>query len=220
MLERCVPMADADGTLFFDAHLGGSPVTVLGVESRPTPRRGALPADGPDQWTAGTPLAFSSQKTAWGIKAASGNRPLGVLANLSLCDGSPGSLRKVQREYGAESGRAMVNFDGPIALCVVSRYHGGAPDSAIVFSRDVLSPSSGHPRVPALEAQVAQTSAPAPLRVELADLRIALRSEKLGRWSASSSRCTTSSGPSEPDPYNDHCCAGMAFVPHRRRRAW
>ena len=46
-------------------------------------------------------------------------------------DGSPESLRKRQLEYGAEIGRAVVNFDGPIVFCVVSRYHGGA---FVVFS--------------------------------------------------------------------------------------
>jgi acetyl-CoA carboxylase carboxyltransferase component len=60
------------------------------------------------------------------INAASGNRPLVVLANLSGFDGSPESLRTLQLEYGAEIGRAKVNFDGPIVFCVVSRYHGGA----------------------------------------------------------------------------------------------
>ena len=54
-----------------------------------------------------------------------------VLANLSGFDGSPESLRKMQLEYGAEIGRAIVNFDGPIVFCVVSRYHGGA---FVVFS--------------------------------------------------------------------------------------
>ena len=54
VLERWAAMADADTSVVFDAHLGGHPVLVLGVESRPIPRRGALPADGPDQWTAGT----------------------------------------------------------------------------------------------------------------------------------------------------------------------
>ena len=54
-----------------------------------------------------------------------------VLANLSGFDGSPESLRKLQLEYGAEIGRAIVNFDGPIVFCVVSRYHGGA---FVVFS--------------------------------------------------------------------------------------
>ena len=47
-------------------------------------------------------------------------------------DGSPESMRKWQLEYGAEIGRAVVNFDGPIVFCVVSRYHGGA---FVVFSQ-------------------------------------------------------------------------------------
>ena len=41
-------------------------------------------------------------------------------------------MRKWQLEYGAEIGRAVVNFDGPIVFCVVSRYHGGA---FVVFSQ-------------------------------------------------------------------------------------
>ena len=107
------------------------PVTVLGIESRPIPRHHFLPADGPDQWTAGTLFPLSSKKVARAINAASGNRPVVVLANLSGFDGSPESLRKRQLEYGAEIGRAVVNFDGPIVFCVVSRYHGGA---FVVFS--------------------------------------------------------------------------------------
>ena len=90
-----------------------------------------MPADGPDQWTAGTLFPRSSKKLARAINAASGNRPLVVLANLSGFDGSPESLRNLQLEYGAEIGRAVVNFDGPIVFCVVSRYHGGA---FVVFS--------------------------------------------------------------------------------------
>ena len=54
-----------------------------------------------------------------------------MLANLSGFDGSPESMRRLQLEYGAEIGRAVVNFDGPIVFCVVSRYHGGA---FVVFS--------------------------------------------------------------------------------------
>ena len=109
------------------------------------------------------------------INAASGNRPLVVLANLSGFDGSPESLRKLQLEYGAEIGRAVVNFDGPIVFCVVSRYHGGAfvvfsgtlnddmeviavegsfasviggaPAAATVFARDVDARTDADPRV-------------------------------------------------------------------------
>ena len=53
-LERWAAMADADTAVVVDAHLGGYPVTVIGIESRPIPRRGYLPTDGPDQFTAGT----------------------------------------------------------------------------------------------------------------------------------------------------------------------
>ena len=55
-----------------------------------------------------------------------------MLANLSGFDGSPDSMRNLQLEYGAEIGRAVVNFVGPIVFCVVSRYHGGA---FVVFSK-------------------------------------------------------------------------------------
>jgi acetyl-CoA carboxylase carboxyltransferase component len=137
-----------------------------------------------------------------------------VLANLSGFDGSPESLRNWQLEYGAEIGRAMVNFDGPIVFCVVSRYHGGAfvvfsgvlndnmevlavegsyasviggaPAAAVVFSGEVDKRTSADPRVRELEA--ALTSADgveqAHLRSELAALRTAVRSEKLGEVAA------------------------------------
>jgi acetyl-CoA carboxylase carboxyltransferase component len=54
------------------------------------------------------------------------------LANLSGFDGSPESLRKLQLEYGAEIGRAVVNFKGPFIFVVIARYHGGA---YVVFSK-------------------------------------------------------------------------------------
>ena len=209
VLERWAGMADADTTVVLDAHLGGYPVTVLGVESRPMPRRGSFPTDGPDQWTAGTLFPMSSKKTARAINAASGNRPLVVLANLSGFDGSPESLRKMQLEYGAEIGRAMVNFDGPIVFCVVSRYHGGAfvvfsgvlndnmevvavegsyasviggaPAAAVVFAREVTSRTSKDPRIAELEAELTtEEGRQSQIRLELAELRTAVRSEKLG----------------------------------------
>src|SRR6266508_2639836 len=54
------------------------------------------------------------------------------LRMLSGFDGSPESMRKWQLEYGAEIGRAVTNFRGPIVFVVVSRYHGGA---FVVFSK-------------------------------------------------------------------------------------
>ena len=154
---------------------------VIGIESRSIPRKGWFPADGPDQWTAGTLFPQSSKKTARAINAASGNRPLVVLANLSGFDGSPESLRKIQLEYGAEIGRAIVNFDGPIVFCVVSRYHGGAfvvfsgalndnmevlavegsfssviggaPAAAVVFTREVNARTAADPPVAATRSR-------------------------------------------------------------------
>ena len=110
-------MADAETAVVQDAHLGGHP----GVPARhrvasPVPRRGFPPTDGPDIYTAGTLFPRSSKKAARAINAASGNRPLVVLANLSGFDGSPDSMRSLQLEYGAEIGRAIVNFDGPDRL--------------------------------------------------------------------------------------------------------
>ena len=175
VLERWADMADADTSVVFDAHLAGIPVCVIGIESRVVPRKGWHPADGPDQWTSGTLFPQSSKKTARAINAASGNRPLVVLANLSGFDGSPESLRNIQLENGAEIGRAIVNFDGPIVFCVVSRYHGGAfvvfsnalnenmevlavegsfssviggaPAAAVVFTRDVNGRTAADPAV-------------------------------------------------------------------------
>ena len=101
-----------------------------------------VPADGPEQWSAGTLFPQSSRKIARAINAASGRRPLVVLANLAGFDGSPESMRRLQLEYGAEIGRAIVNFDGPIVFCVISRFHGGA---FVVFSRGSTSSSRRSP---------------------------------------------------------------------------
>ena len=131
-LERWAGMRAAETAVVWDAHLGGFPVCLIGIESRQLPRLGFVPADGPDQWTSGTLFPQSSKKVARAINAASKNRPVVLLANLSGFDGSPESMRRLQLEYGAEIGRAMVNFKGPAVFCVISRYHGGA---YVVFSR-------------------------------------------------------------------------------------
>jgi acetyl-CoA carboxylase carboxyltransferase component len=187
---------------------------VLGIESRPITRHRFLPADGPDQWTAGTLFPLSSKKAARCINAASGNRPVVVLANLSGFDGSPESLRKWQLEYGAEIGRAVVNFDGPIVFCVVSRYHGGAfvvfsgalndqmevlavegsyasviggaPAAAVVFAGDVAARTEADPRVADCQARLADAddAERGRLRAELDEVRAAVRSEKLGEVAA------------------------------------
>ncbi|MDQ3156927.1 MAG: ATP-grasp domain-containing protein [Actinomycetota bacterium] len=213
-LERWAGMADADTAVVQDAHLGGHPVCLLGIESRPVPRRGFPPTDGPDIYTAGTLFPRSSKKAARAINSASGNRPLVVLANLSGFDGSPDSMRNLQLEYGAEIGRAIVNFSGPIVFCVISRYHGGAfvvfskalnpnmtvlalegsfasviggaPAAAVVFSGEVHKRTEANSRLRELNDQLAGAAEAerGRLVVELAELRSELRAEMISEVAA------------------------------------
>src|SRR5262249_30479718 len=155
-----------------------------------------------DQWTSGTLFPLGSKKIAHSINAASGRRPLVMLANLAGFDGSPESMRRLQLEYGAEIGRAVVNFDGPIAFCVISRFHvgafvvfsralneslessaiegsyasviGGAPAAAVVFSREVDHRTGADPRIAELDERIAQTDG--------GDRRQELRAERAARW--------------------------------------
>ncbi|MEU0794317.1 biotin carboxylase N-terminal domain-containing protein [Amycolatopsis sp. NPDC005961] len=214
VLERWAGMADADTAAVQDVHIGGRPVCLVGIESRSVPRRGFPPTDGPDTYTAGTLFPRSSKKTARAINAASGNRPLVVLANLSGFDGSPESLRKLQLEYGAEIGRAIVNFEGPIVFTVISRYHGGAfvvfskalnpnmtvlalegsfasvlggaPAAAVVFAGEVAKRTANDPRVTELQTQVAGADAPsrAALSAKLAEVQSSVRAEKVSEIAA------------------------------------
>ena len=133
-LERWRSWTGAETAIVWDAHLGGRPVTLIGIESQNLARQGYRPHDGPDAWNGGTLFPQSSKKVARALNSASGNRPAVILANLSGFDGSPESMRKLQLEYGAEIARAVVNFEGPVLFLVVSRYHGGA---YVVFSRSL-----------------------------------------------------------------------------------
>jgi acetyl/propionyl-CoA carboxylase alpha subunit/acetyl-CoA carboxylase carboxyltransferase component len=210
-LERWAGFRHAENAVVWDVHLDGWSVCLIGLESRNLPRLGFVPADGPDHWTSGTLFPRSSKKVARSINAASGNRPLVVLANLSGFDGSPESMRGLQLEYGAEIGRAVVNFDGPLVFCVVSRCHGGAfvvfsatlndnmevaaiegsyasviggaPAAAVVFAREVDTRAKADPRVQAWREGIAaaEGAQKAKLRAEDAALYAEVRSEKLGQ---------------------------------------
>jgi acetyl-CoA carboxylase carboxyltransferase component len=172
---------------------------------------GFVPADGPEQWTAGTLFPLSSKKIARAINAASGNRPVVVLANLSGFDGSPESMRNLQLEYGAEIGRAVVNFKGPFVFLVVSRYHGGAfvvfsnrlndnmevaalegthasviggaPAAAVVFAREVHKRALRDSRVKELEQQLERATGAERVRLRARHAAVFknVHSEKLGQ---------------------------------------
>jgi acetyl-CoA carboxylase carboxyltransferase component len=119
-------------------------------------------------------------------------------------------MRQWQLEYGAEIGRAIVNFRGPIVFCVISRYHGGAfvvfsqrlnegfeaiavegahasviggsAAAGVVFTRDVNAATRSDPRVLALEERIenADGGEARRLRGELSTLLETVRSEKMG----------------------------------------
>ena len=210
-LERWARWQSAESAVVWDAHIGGIPVCLLGLESRTLARRGFLPADGPPNWSSGTLFPQSSRKVARAINAASGNRPVVMLANLSGFDGSPESMRRWQLEYGAEIGRAVVNFRGPIVFVVISRYHGGAfvvfskrlnenleiaavegsfasviggaPAAGVVFVREVDARTERDPRVAGLRERLAAGDA-AGARAALHEARVAVRAEKLGEVAA------------------------------------
>jgi acetyl/propionyl-CoA carboxylase alpha subunit/acetyl-CoA carboxylase carboxyltransferase component len=209
-LERWPGMRDAEVAVVWDAHIGGHPVCLMGFESRSVARVGFVSTDGPEQWTSGTLFPMASKKVARAINACSGNRPLVILANLSGFDGSPESMRQRQLEFGAEIGRAIVNFKGPVVFCVISRYHGGAfvvfsralnknmqvvalegtfasviggaPAAAVVFAREVENRTRKDPRLAEAEAALALATEPEKrrLRARLNELKKQVRSEKLG----------------------------------------
>lgn len=220
-LERWAGMRGAENAVVWDAHLGGYPVCLIGIESRPVARLGFVPADGPDQWSAGTLFPLASKKVARAINSASNNRPIVVLANLSGFDGSPESMRKLQLEYGAEIGRSVVNFKGPIVFCVISRYHGGAyvvfsrmlneqlqvaalegtfasviggaPAAAVVFSGEVETRTRKDPRLQALVSAMANadTAGKRSLGKKCDELSKVVHSEKLGEVAAEFDRVHT-----------------------------
>ena len=213
-LERWAGMRAAETAVVWDAHLGGYPVCLIGIESRPVARLGFVPADGPEQWTSGTLFPQSSKKVARAINAASNNRPVVILANLSGFDGSPESMRRLQLEYGAEIGRAVINFKGPIVFCVISRYHGGAyvvfssalnenlevaalegtyasviggaPAAAVVFASEVEARAKKDARMQMLSEAMAKAEGAekARLRAEWDELFKIVHSEKLGEMAS------------------------------------
>ena len=119
-------------------------------------------------------------------------------------------MRKLQLEYGAQIGRAVVNFKGPMIFCVISRYHGGAyvvfsralneqlevvalegtyasviggaPAAAVVFASEVEARARKDARLEALTQAMAKAEGKekARLRAQWNELFKVVHSEKLG----------------------------------------
>lgn len=144
-LERWQDQAGADGAVVWDTRIGGRATTLIGIESfHRQDRHNTGPGDGQSWWSAATLYPAASKKIARALNHASGRRPAVVLANLAGFDGSAWSLRNHQLELGAEIARAVVNFEGPIVVCIVGRFHGGA---YVVFNKTL----NDHVRMLALE---------------------------------------------------------------------
>jgi acetyl-CoA carboxylase carboxyltransferase component len=131
-LERWSELQGGETAVVWETRIGGVAAGLIGTESKTVVRIGGVPHDGPESWSGGTLYPLSSRQVARAINAFSGRLPLVLLANLSGFDGSPDSLRNLQLEYGAEIGKAVVEFEGPIVFIVTARYHGGA---YVVFSK-------------------------------------------------------------------------------------
>ena len=123
-------------------------------------------------------------------------------------------MRRLQLEYGAEIGRAVVNFKGPMVFCVISRYHGGAyvvfsralneqlevaalegtyasviggaPAAAVVFASEVEAKARKDPRLQDLQQALAQAygAHKGRLRTQFDELFKVVHSEKLGETAA------------------------------------
>ena len=117
-------------------------------------------------------------------------------------------------EYGAEIGRAVINFKGPIVFCVISRYHGGAyvvfsrglnenlevaalegtyasviggaPAAAVVFAGEVEARAKKDQRLQALTQAMSQAEGAekGKLRAQWEELFKVVHSEKLGEMAA------------------------------------
>ena len=128
-LERWSDHAGAHGAVVWDTTIGGRAVSLIGIESQPQPNPSQ---DGPEHWAGATLYPQAAKKISRALNAASGRRPVVVLANLAGFDGSEWSLRNNQLQWGAEIARSVVNFQGRIVVVITGRFHGGA---YVVFNK-------------------------------------------------------------------------------------
>ena len=95
---------EGENAVAWDAHLGGWPVSMLGIESRLLPRFRSVPADGPESWSAGTLFPQSSRRIARAIQHRVGPAPARGARQLAGFDGSPRSMRRLQLGTARRSG--------------------------------------------------------------------------------------------------------------------
>ncbi len=136
-------------------------------------RLGLLFIGAPAQWSTRTTTSWNAGR-AWPMQT----RPL-CLTHTSADSRSRGWAWSRDRcRDAARSGRTALT-SGPQARC--SRCRRRRPPGPGVFAREVTSRTSKNPRITELEAELAtEEGRRAQIRLELAELRTAVRSEKLG----------------------------------------
>ncbi len=167
---------DAETSVVWDAHVGGIPVCMLGLESRTLARRGYVPADGPVVLDA--PARSSRSPRARRPGPSTRRAATGRWSSWPTCPASTGRRSRCGTGSWSTAPRSAARSRtsrGPIVFVVISRYHGGAfvvfskrlnpsmeiaavegsyasviggaPAAATVFAREVRSRTENDPRV-------------------------------------------------------------------------
>ena len=243
ILERWAGMADADTSVVVDAHLGGYPVTVLGIESRPIPRRGFLPGRRPGPVDRGHAVPAVVEEDRAGDQrrqrqpaAGGAGEPVRVRRLTGVAAQHPAGVRRRDRPGHRQLRRPDHLLRGlPLprrrvrgVLRSAERQHGGDRRRGLVRLGDRrrtgrgrgVHPRGQHPhrRRPAGQGAEAAAAAAdgvdqAQLRVELATCAARCGRRSSARWRPSSSRSTTSSGPREVGSVH-------AIIPAAELRPW
>jgi hypothetical protein len=114
-LERWAPWHGAESAVVFEGSLGGDAVCCIGIESRPVPRKGEAPADGPDHWTSGTLFPSPRRRspgpsTPRAARAPSSSSPISPasMARRNLCaTDSSSSAPRSDARWSTSAGRCV-----------------------------------------------------------------------------------------------------------------
>ena len=186
-LERWADMHDAESVVVLDAHLGGQPVAMIGIESRPLPRTRALAgrrADAVDGRDAVPALVeedrAGDQRGQRQPPARRARQPVG-LRRLPGVVARPaagvrrgdrprdGQLRRADRllrglaattaaRSSCSPGRSTTTWRSPPSKGSYASVIGGAPAAAVVFAGEVNKRTAADPRVAGARARIAEAA--------------------------------------------------------------
>ena len=127
-LERWNAWRGGETAVVWDAHVGGVPVCLLGLESRTLARRGYVPADGPIVVDIGHPLpavraqgGAGDQRGQWQPAARRARQPVGVRRVPGVDAALAARVRRRDRPCGHELRRARsCSWSSPATTAVRS----------------------------------------------------------------------------------------------------